>query len=79
MEKRKVKVRAIIEYEMDVYGNWQGKEEVEAYLNEYTRCHDHMLEEIEGLLVREGHEEEDYVTRLHCLCPVSRYEYLGEV
>lgn len=76
---RPVKVRAIIEYEIRVWDNWQGKESIEAYLNEYTRCHDHMIEEIQDLLVREDHIEEDADNRLFCLCPVSKYEYLGEV
>lgn len=79
MVYRKVKVRAIVEYEIPMWDHWQGKEGIEAYLNEYTRCHNHMIEEIQDLLVREGHEEEDSETRLFCLCQVSKYEYLGEV
>jgi hypothetical protein len=79
MVYRKVKVRAIVEYEIPMWDRWQGKEEIEAYLNEYTRCHDHMIEEIQDLTVREGHEDEDAATRPFCLCPISKYEYVGEV
>lgn len=76
---RQVKVRAIVEYEIPMWVEWQGKEQIEAYLNEYTRCHDHMIEEIQDLVVREGHEEEDADNRHWCLCGISKYEYLGEV
>ncbi len=78
-EPRKVKVRAIIEYEIDVDKFWDTKDQVEFYLNDCTRCHDHMIEEIQDLLVREYHVEEDADNRLWCLCSVSKYEYLGEV
>ena len=76
MVYRNVKVRAIVEYEIPMWDAWQGKEQIEAYLNEYTRCHDHMIEEIEDLVAR---DEEDYGIKPSCLCPISKYEYLGEV
>lgn len=76
---KKVRVRASVEYVIEVADWWETKEEVEFFLNDCTRCHDHMIEEIQDLVVREGHEEEDSETRHFCLCPVSKYEYLGDV
>jgi hypothetical protein len=73
---RPVKVRAIIEYEIPMWDAWQGKEQIEAYLNEYTRCTNHIIEELQELI--EIPEGEEYAQRF-CLCGTAKYQYLGEV
>ena len=73
---KKIRVRASIEYVIEVADWWNTKEDVEFYLNECTRCKDHIIEEIQDLVtVPEGEE----YSKHHCLCFVANYEYLGDV
>lgn len=61
---KKVMVRAIIEYEIEVPDFWQ-KENIEFHRNEGSWCTDNMLDELEALSESEG-----------CLCHCVRFEAL---
>lgn len=63
----RVKVRVTIDYEVDVPYSWT-KEIVEFHRNEGSWCASNVLNELENV------EEE-----IGCLCPASKFEYLGEV
>lgn len=64
--KKKVKVRMIVEYEVDVPNHWD-KHNVEFHRNEGSWCSDNALEELKSLAEAQG-----------CLCGVMRFEYLGD-
>jgi len=59
-----VKVRAVIEYEVEVPASWD-KESIEFQRNEGSWCSDNMINEIEAL---DG-----------CLCNYTDFEYLEDV
>lgn len=63
---KKVKVRAIVEYEIDVPIYWD-KTNIEFQRNESTWCAGNMIQELEEL------EKE-----IGCLCPVIRYEVVDD-
>ena len=74
---KKIRVRASVEYEIEVADWWKTKEEVEFYLNECTRCKDHIIEEIQELIARP--EDDGEQPQHYCLCWIANYEYLGDV
>jgi len=63
---KKVKVKAIIEYEIEV-PDFYTKEDVEFQRNDGTWCASNMLQELTKLI-----KEED------CICQRVKYEYIGE-
>lgn len=63
---KKVKVRAIIEYEVNVPAYWD-KDQVEFQRNDSSWCCDNMIGELENLL---GEDQ--------CLCGITTFEYLGD-
>lgn len=69
--KKKVKVRAIIEYEVDMPETFDDRM-ILFYLNEGTRCNDHIIEELEDLT------KEDENGYSPCLCWVSKYELVED-
>lgn len=62
--KRRVVVRAIVEYEISVPEHW-GPEEIEFHRNDGSWCANNMLYELEKV--------DD------CLCPLTRYEFVREM
>ena len=66
MIAKKVKVRAIIEYEVEVPSTWE-KENVEFQRNEGSWCASNMIGELEELDEEKG-----------CLCPDVEFEYLED-
>lgn len=63
---KKVKVRMIVEYEVEVPASW-GKEDIEFHRNEGTWCTDNALIELDELDNEKG-----------CLCGITKFEYIGE-
>jgi hypothetical protein len=63
---KRVKVRATIEYEIDVPASWD-KEQVEFHRNEGSWCSDNMLADLECLMHDGG-----------CLCGIVEYEMLQD-
>lgn len=64
--RKKVKVRMIVEYEIEVPYSWD-KEQIEFHRNDGSWCSDNALEELEAL----GGEDA-------CICPVTEFVYIGE-
>src|SRR5688572_17000869 len=62
---KKVLVRAIVEYEIEVPYSWD-KEQIEFQRNEGSWCASNMLQELENLDTDE-----------HCLCPNVTYEFVS--
>lgn len=60
--KKKVKVKATIEYEVDVPASWD-VDQIEFHRNEGSWCADNMLDELEKLAKDEG-----------CLCACAVFE-----
>lgn len=60
--KKKVKVRAVIEYEIEVPAHWT-REQIEFHRNLSSWCSSNMLNELEELAESKG-----------CLCPYVKYE-----
>lgn len=63
--RKTVKVRMIVEYEVDVPADW-GKQQVEFHRNEGSWCSNNALDELERLAEEKG-----------CLCHAMEFEYLG--
>ena len=70
--KTKVKVRATIEYEIDMPSAWD-TEMILFHLNEGTRCKDHIIEELER--ITDPVDEEDPRT---CLCWIAEYQLVDD-
>lgn len=64
---KKVRVRMVVEYEIEVPSHWQ-KFNVEFQRNEGSWCADNAIEELEALAAEKG-----------CLCDEVQFEYLGDV
>ena len=64
--KKRVKVRMIAEYEIDVPNHWN-KHNIEFHRNEGSWCADNAIEELEALAKAHG-----------CLCGVMRFEYIED-
>lgn len=65
--KKKVKLRAVIEYEAEVPNRWDAQQ-IEFHRNEGSWCVDNMLHELEEYLGEDG-----------CLCPITKIEHLADV
>ena len=65
--RKKVLVRAIVEYEVDVPAFWESPD-VESHRNDSSWCASNMIKELEKLDDDEG-----------CLCSFVRYEYIKDV
>jgi len=65
--KRRVRVRAVIEYEIDVPASWS-KEQIEFHRNEGSWCADNMIDEISAIGGEDG-----------CLCAAVQFTYLDDV
>lgn len=63
---KKVKVRAIIEYEIEVPNFW-GKGNIEFHRNEGSWCSSNIIEELEAL------DKKD------CLCGCTTFEFVSDV
>lgn len=63
--QRTVKVRFIVEYEIDIPWHWT-PEQLEFHRNHGSWCADNALSEIDKI-------------DAHCLCGIARTEYVGEV
>lgn len=63
--QKKVTVRMIVEYEINVPASWDG-DMIEFHRNESSWCADNALDELEGIIERDG-----------CLCQACRFEYVG--
>lgn len=66
---RKVRVRAVIEYEIDVPSHW-GESDINFHRNEGSWCASNMLRELKAI-----DEVEDGPG---CLCPLVEFKYIGE-
>ena len=63
---KRVKVKATIEYEIEVPNSWS-KKDVEFHRNEGSWCASNMLGEMKKLEEKEG-----------CLCQFTKFEYIGD-
>lgn len=68
MVKKKVRLRAVIEYEEELPYDWD-KAQVEFHHNEGTWCSDNFFNDVPKILERMGHG---------CSCNVVKFEYLSE-
>lgn len=64
--KKRVRVRMIVEYEIDVPAHWDAQH-VEFHRNEGSWCADNAISELEEIQERDG-----------CLCHAARFEYLAD-
>lgn len=64
---KKVLVRVVVEYEMDMPANWD-KNQVEFRLNESSYCASNLLDDLKEFEKENG-----------CLCAFVHYEYLRDV
>lgn len=63
---KKVKVRMIVEYELNVPAYWD-KHDFEFHRNGSSWCADNAIDELEA-----------YAKEQACLCGITRFEYLGD-
>lgn len=68
-----VRVRVNVEYELDMPANWDDKM-ILFYLNDGTRCKDHIIEEIQNLVSGDYEDE----SRSGCLCFIAEYKLVDD-
>lgn len=64
---KKVKIRAIVEYEVEVPFCWD-KEDIEFHRNEGSWCASNLIDELSNI----DHEGEDDI----CLCGIAKFEFV---
>ena len=64
--KKRVKVRMIVEYEVEVPNHWD-QHMIEFHRNDGSWCADNALDELAEVAEKEG-----------CLCHLARYEYISD-
>lgn len=64
--KKKVKVRMVVEYEIDVPASWDA-DDIEHHRNAGSWCTDNAIEELLGLSDKNG-----------CICNLARFEYISD-